>query len=173
MIVTYYKGLSHHSPGALKKPWETSVRMSVCRSRFKPGTSCIWNRKASQSQCSVRSAACSDLDNWTFFLAMLEICYRDFGNKTGDDFVWEQVFSSRQSAGFVSLLLTVVLVVLSPPDTGIGSVRWCSCAYAQLLGMERHGSWARPPTHSLGRLVQSSDEIYVGLVSGLVRFRTR
>lgn len=40
---------------------------------------------------------------------------------------------------------------LPPPDTGLGSVRWCSCAYAQLLGMERHDGWASETTDSLTR----------------------
>lgn len=81
---------------------------------------------------------------------------------------------SRQSAGFVSLLLTVVLVVLSPPTLGLAllddaAVRTPNYWEWNAMAAEQ----ARPPTHSLGRLVQSSDEIYVGLVSGLVRFRTR
>jgi len=85
------------------------------------------------------------------------------------------VFSSRQSAGSVFLLLTVVLVVLSPlPTLGLAllddaAVRTPNYWEWNAMMAEQ----ARPPTHSLGRLVQSSDEIYVGLVSGLVRFRTR
>lgn len=124
---------------------------------------------------SARLAACNDSDNMGFFLAVLVTCYRDFGNKTGGGFVWEQVFPSHQSAGFVSLLLTVVLVVLSSlPTLGLAllddaAVRTPNYWEWNAMTAEQ----ARPPTHSLGRLVQSSDEIYVGLVSGLVRFRTR
>lgn len=89
--------------------------------------------------------------------------------------LFEQMFSSRQSAGSVFLLLTVVLVVLSPLLTlGLAllddaAVRTPNCWEWNAMTAEK----ARPPTHSLGRLVQSSDEINVGLVSGLVRFRIR
>lgn len=81
---------------------------------------------------------------------MLVTWYRDFGNKTGDGFVWKQVFSSPSVSWFCfSIINSGSCCSLPLPDTGIGSVRWCSCAYAQLLGMERHDRWASETTDSL------------------------